>query len=205
MYAVASDCGFIPQEFSPGGGWGVRYVEEDQSNNPKNWIEAISNSVKNECEKRKWSLPTMVIEPGRFLVARAGVALYSIGSQKQTPDGGNIIAVDGGLADNPRVALYSAKYTALIANRAQEESEKKYRVVGKFCESGDVLIDEVTLPEAHRGDLLAIPVSGAYQLSMASNYNFAARPAVLWLENGKVEVMQRRERSEDSSWLSDKL
>lgn len=202
MYEVADDCGFRPQEFSPGGGWGVRYLPSDEPNDPENWISAISLSVQKECAKRQWELPHLVIEPGRFTVARAGVAIYTIGAQKLTPEGEHIVAVDGGIADNPRVALYDAHYTALVVNRASERNDLKTRVVGKFCETGDVLIDEVDLPRVSRGDILAIPVSGAYQLSMSSNYNFATRPAVLWLEDGKVEVMQERERPEESKWWS---
>ena len=160
----------------------------------------VSATIKAQCLKRGWLLPRLVIEPGRFTIAQAGVALYTVGAQKTTPDGTRILAVDGGIADNPRVALYAARYTALIANRANATATIPTRVVGKFCETGDVLIESVTLPEATRGEILAIPAAGAYQLSMASNYNFATRPAVLWLEDGRVEIMQPRERPEESSW-----
>jgi len=202
MYAVAEECGYIPLEFSPGGGWGVRYLPEEKLNDPESWITAVSGSIKKECNNRGWTLPHLVIEPGRFIVARAGVALYSVGSQKQTPEGEHIVAVDGGIADNPRVALYNARYTALVVNNATAENEIRTRVVGKFCETGDVLIEEVNLPAVKRGDILAIPAAGAYQLSMSSNYNFATRPTVLWLEDGKVEVMQEREHPETSAWWS---
>jgi diaminopimelate decarboxylase len=202
MYTLAAENGFVPKEFSPGGGWGVRYTEEDQLNEPGSWIEAVSRCIKQECKSRNWPLPHLVFEPGRFTVARAGVALYTVGAQKQTPDGQHIVAVDGGIADNPRVALYGAKYTAMVADRATAANEIFSRVVGKFCESGDVLIEQVLLPNIERGEILAIPVAGAYQLSMASNYNFATRPTVLWLENGVVEVMQEREHPDDSGWWS---
>ncbi len=200
MYAVAAANGFIPREFSPGGGWGVRYTEADKESDAETWILAISKRIQTECETRGWALPHLVIEPGRFTVAQAGVALYTVGAQKQTPDGQHIIAVDGGIADNPRVALYNAQYTALIASRADLPCDVPSKIVGKFCETGDILIEEVSLPPAQRGDILALPVAGAYQLSMASNYNFAARPAVLWLENGKAEVMQEREHIEGHVW-----
>lgn len=202
MYALADENGFIPREFSPGGGWGVKYVEDEQPIDPRLWIVSISRTISEECTCRGWPLPLLVIEPGRLTVAQAGVALYTIGAQKLTPDGQHIVAVDGGIADNPRVALYGAKYTALVADRAGAVNEVPCRVVGKFCESGDVLIDEVLLPKVERGETLAIPVAGAYQLSMASNYNFATRPAVLWLEDGKVEVMQKREHPENNGWWS---
>jgi len=110
------------------------------------------------------------------------------------------VAIDGGLADNPRVALYQAQYTARVVQRPSAVPTEKMRVVGKFCESGDVLIPEIVLPPVERGDLLATPASGAYQLSMASNYNFAARPPALWLEEGKVEVMQCCEQPDQPGW-----
>lgn len=200
MYALAGEEGFIPKEFSPGGGWGVRYTEADPTNDPEKWISVVSATIKAQCLKRDWPLPRLVIEPGRFTIAQAGVALYTVGAQKTTPDGTHILAVDGGIADNPRVALYAARYTALIANRADATATNSTRVVGKFCETGDVLIDSVTLTNATRGEILAIPAAGAYQLSMASNYNFATRPAVLWLEDGRVEIMQPREQPEESPW-----
>ncbi|MGB9801275.1 MAG: diaminopimelate decarboxylase, partial [Thermanaerothrix sp.] len=137
----------------------------------------------------------------RWLIAQAGVAIYRVGSQKRTVDGVQIIAVDGGMADNPRVALYGARYTAVPLG--YEEFSGKYhpsRVVGRFCESGDILIETIDLPPLRRGDLLAIPVAGAYQLSMASNYNMMGRPAVLWLEEGRVEMLQPREDVLNSSW-----
>lgn len=200
MYALAEKEHFIPEEFSPGGGWGVRYTEEDPSDDPEKWIAAICSCVKKECDKRGWTYPRLVIEPGRYIVAQSGVALYTIGAQKETSDGEHIVAVDGGIADNPRVALYNAVYTALVANRPLAPNEIQAKVVGKFCETGDVLINNVDLPEVRRGEILAIPVAGAYQLSMSSNYNFATRPTVLWLEDGKEEIMQQREHPEESVW-----
>lgn len=128
------------------------------------------------------------------------MALYSVGTTKTTADGGSVVAVDGGMADNPRPALYHALYTACLADRPDEPPERTVRVVGKFCETGDELITAVKLPAVRRGDVLAMPVAGAYQLSMASNYNLAPRPAVLWLEEGSLEILQPRETVDDSSW-----
>jgi diaminopimelate decarboxylase len=139
----------------------------------------------------------LVIEPGRWIAGRAGLAIYTVGAIKTGGDGTRFAAVDGGMADNIRPALYQARYVAIPVQAAGGRPFHKYSVVGKYCESGDILIHEVELPELKRGDLLAVPVSGAYQLSMASNYNLTPRPAVLWLENGRVEVLQRRERIED--------
>jgi diaminopimelate decarboxylase len=200
LYALAENENFIPAELSPGGGWGVRYNESDPSDAPEPWVETVSKTVVKECTRLGWPLPRLVLEPGRWIVARAGVALYQIGTQKDTPDGTHIVAVDGGMADNPRMALYGAQYTGIIANRPLDTLEVESKVVGKFCESGDVLINSVLLPSVKRGDVLAIPASGAYQLSMSSNYNFAVRPAVLWLEPEEVRMIQCCEKPEKSAW-----
>jgi diaminopimelate decarboxylase len=201
LFALAEQAKFVPEEFSPGGGWGVRYRSDDPPDDPLPWIRVVGESVEQACEQRHWPLPRLVIEPGRWLIAQAGVAIYRVGSQKRTVDGVQIIAVDGGMADNPRVALYGARYTAVPLG--YENFSGQYhpsRVVGRFCESGDILIETINLPSLRRGDLLAIPVAGAYQLSMASNYNMVGRPAVLWLEEGRVEMLQPREEVLNSSW-----
>jgi len=190
----------VPVEISPGGGWGVPYTAEGESADPEPWIAAVAETVTGEYGRRGWPLPKLIMEPGRWIAARAGVALYSIGTTKTTADGGFVAAVDGGMADNPRPALYHALYTACLADRPDAPADYSVRVVGKFCESGDELIPMVRLPELSRGDILAMPVAGAYQLSMASNYNLAPRPAVLWLDQGKLEIMQPREAAEPSFW-----
>ncbi len=200
LFEVARANDFIPEEISPGGGWGVRYTETDGSDDAEPWVRTVAEAVQEACYTYNWSLPRLVLEPGRWLVARAGVAVYTVGTQKTTPAGTHIVAIDGGLADNPRVALYGAHYTARVVQRAAAPPTEKMRVVGKFCESGDVLIPEIMLPPVERGDLLATPASGAYQLSMASNYNFAARPPALWLEEGSVEVMQCCEQPDQPGW-----
>lgn len=200
LFEVAAANEYVPMEISPGGGWGVRYTDGDPSDDAEPWVKAVSGAVQEACNRRGWPLPRIVLEPGRWLVARAGVALYSVGTQKTTPNGTHIVAIDGGLADNPRVALYQARYTARVVQRPSAAPSERMRVVGKFCESGDVLIPEIQLPPVERGDLLATPASGAYQLSMASNYNFAARPPALWLEAGNVEVMQCCEQPDQPGW-----
>lgn len=200
LFQVAREANFIPAEFSPGGGWGVRYTSEDPDDDPLPWVQSVSQAVQESCQHLNWPLPRLVLEPGRCLVARAGVALYRVGAQKTASDGTRIVAVDGGLGDNPRVALYQANYTACLANRADALEGEPVRIVGRFCESSDVLIADVRLPRFRRGDVLAVPVCGAYQLSMASNYNLTPRPASLWLEEGSVEILQPRERPEQSAW-----
>jgi len=202
LYQLAQSENFQPQEFSPGGGWGVRYTAADPDDQYEVWVEAVCGTVIEECSRLGWPLPRLVLEPGRSLVGRAGVALYRVGAQKTTPSGLQIVAVDGGLADNPRHALYQARYTALAVRQPNPAgaAASPARLVGKFCESGDVLIPEVLLPPLERGDLIAVPVAGAYQLSMASNYNLAPRPAVLWLEEGGVELLQKREVPYETGW-----
>ncbi len=200
LYELAEHEHYIPEEISPGGGWGVPYIPRDQENDCEAWVKTVSEAIQKHCTRLNWPLPRLILEPGRWIVARAGMAIYRVGSQKITVNENHIVSVDGGMADNPRTALYQAEYTARIVQRANAEPVNQVRIVGKFCESGDVLIPEVHLPEVQRGDLLAVPVAGAYQLSMSSNYNLATRPAVLWLDDGQVEVMQPRERPELSGW-----
>ncbi len=203
LVEVADRAGYIPREFSPGGGWGVRYTRADPQPDPERWVKTVTEGVSAAFNRRNWPLPRLIIEPGRYLVGRAGVALYRVGTTKVVSGGLNIAAVDGGMADNPRPALYRSRYTAVLANRNPAGQERPTSIVGKFCESGDVLIQQIDLPELRRGDLLAMPAAGAYQLSMSSNYNLAPRPAVLWLENGQAEVLQTREEpdAQDSWWV----
>jgi diaminopimelate decarboxylase len=200
LMALAAECGFIPEELSPGGGWGVPYIPDQPEGDPALWIQAVTGAVVEECQKRGWPLPRLVVEPGRWLVARSGVTVYTVGTTKTAGDGTCFVAVDGGMADNPRPALYQARYSACLAEHPDEPPDQQVNLVGRYCETGDQLIPEVWLPETKRGDLLVMPVTGAYQLSMASNYNLVPRPAVLWLEEGRVEVLQPRERIEDSPW-----
>jgi len=201
MFDLAINCNYTPLELSPGGGWGVPYVEDDPDSNPEQWVKVISKTITEKCNRYEIRLPKLILESGRFIVARSGVAIYQIGTQKKSVNGEKIIAVDGGMSDNPRNALYQAKYTATLVDQSVHSRKNPCKVVGKYCESGDVLIDNVMLPDLNYGDLLMIPVAGAYQLSMASNYNLAPRPVVLWLEpEGKVEVLQERENLEQNSW-----
>jgi diaminopimelate decarboxylase len=179
--------GFVPAELSPGGGLAVPYTAEDPVPDVDEWVAAMSGAVIDGCRARDWPLPLLVVEPGRWLIGPAAVALYRVGTRKTAADGTRYVAVDGGLADNPRPALYGARYTAFLANRAREEAGQAVTVVGRFCESSDILVHNVRLPEPQPGDLLAVPVSGAYHLSMASRYNLPPEPVALWLEDGIVE------------------
>jgi diaminopimelate decarboxylase len=144
------------------------------------------------CCARNLPLPRLHLEPGRSIVAQAGVALYRVGVVKQSGEK-RWLLVDGGLADNPRPALYGARYSALPVRDPLRAPTSPASVAGPYCESGDVLIDDLPLPAVAEGELLAVPVSGAYHLNMGSNYNGARRPAVLWLRNGRAQLVQRRE------------
>lgn len=200
LYALARAENFVPEELSPGGGWHVRYTEDAPDTQLETWVQSVAAAVQAECQRDGNPLPRLILEPGRWLAARAGVALYTVGTCKTSGDGTRWVAVDGGMADNLRPALYSARYTAIVPERMEDAPTERVNLVGKFCESGDFLIEDTLLPPVARGDLLAVPVSGAYQLSMASNYNLAERPAALWLEEGEVEVLQPREDILSAAW-----
>ncbi len=185
------------QELSPGGGWGVRYLPDDPPIPVEPFVAGIVEAVEAGCRKQGLLLPTLVLEPGRSLVAQAGVALYTVGGRKVISNVRTYVSVNGGVADNPRPAMYGAKYTALLANKTNQPDEESVTVAGAYCESGDMLIQDVELPVAEPGDTLVIPVAGAYQLSMSSNYNAALRPAVVFIDGEIVTLVQRRETFED--------
>jgi diaminopimelate decarboxylase len=191
--------GWLPGVICPGGGWGVPYHETDLPHIPvENLVNDIAQKLTTGCHARKFPLFHLQLEPGRSLVARSGVAIYRIGAVKHTPSR-RYLLIDGGLADNPRPALYQARYSALPVREPLRQATSSAWLAGPFCESGDILIEDLPLPELHPGDLIAVPVSGAYQISMSSNYNGASRPAVLWLKNGQSHLIQTRESVTDFS------
>lgn len=182
---------------SPGGGWGVAY-HEDELPQPDtgDLIRRMAETMVSGCRERKLALPRLQLEPGRSLVARSGVAVYRVGTVKQA--GGRVWALlDGGMADNPRPALYGARYSALPVRDPGRPAAGPLWIAGPYCESGDVLIEALPFPKVMEGDLVAVPVSGAYQLSMGSNYNGALHPAVLWLDRGQAQVIREREKAEN--------
>jgi diaminopimelate decarboxylase len=183
--------------FCPGGGWGAAY-HEDELPQPDidQYVRVIAREVTRRCRAAKLPLPTLHLEPGRSLVARAGVAVYRVGAVKRRKHR-TWLLVDGGMADNPRHALYGARYSCLPAKGLARAMTDTVSIAGPYCESGDVLIDDLPMPPIEEGELLAVPISGAYQLSMASNYNGARRPAAIWLERGRSRLILRRETSED--------
>ena len=218
--------GFVLAELSPGGGWGVPMTDEDPEAPIEPYISALAAAIAGTCRAHGLALPHLVLEPGRSLVAPAAVALYTAGTRKEIPGVRTYVSVDGGMADNIRPALYGAKYAARVANQRMGDSDgdgdidgesaisaqsrntqyairstsmqhETVTIAGKFCESGDVLIRDIELPRLEPGELLAIPMAGAYTLSMASNYNRARRPAVVLVGKGGARLIQRRETYED--------
>ncbi len=189
--------GFEMHEFSPGGGFAVAYTEDQLPPAPGEYAEAIIPPLKSACERHGLPLPRLFIEPGRSIVARAGVTLYTVGASKDVPGVRRYVSVDGGMADNIRPAMYDSKYAALVANRALDDRVETVTVAGKYCESGDVLMKDAGLPPLAPGDILAMPAAGGYALAMASNYNLSVRPAVVLVKDGRSHLIRRRETYED--------
>jgi len=188
---------WLPLTLSPGGGGGVAYHESELPQpSVETYVNFIAGKVVAGCRERGLPLPRLQLEPGRGLVARAGVAIYRLGTVKETANR-RWLLMDGGLADNPRPALYQARYSALPVHDPGRPSSGPSWLGGPFCESGDVLIENLPMPAVLPGELIAVPVSGAYQLSMASNYNGARKPAVLILQDGEAHLLQRRETLDD--------
>ncbi|HEX5840647.1 MAG TPA: hypothetical protein VFY26_22595, partial [Anaerolineales bacterium] len=195
---LAREIGFSGEwHFCPGGGWGAAY-HEDELPNPsvESYVRGIAEAVVEGCRARGLDLPHLHLEPGRSLVARAGVAVYRVGAVKRRGSK-TWLLIDGGMADNPRYALYGARYTCLPVTGLGRERTETISIAGPFCESGDILIENLPMPEIQEGELIVLPVAGAYQLSMSSNYNGARRPAVLMVDEGKARLILRRETVED--------
>jgi diaminopimelate decarboxylase len=187
-----ADLGWSPQLVDLGGGLGVRHSRTELVPTVADFVEPLVARF-----RERWDEPArIVLEPGRSLVGRAGVTLYRIGARKRS-GGVDYVAIDGGMSDNPRPQLYGARYEALLANRAHEATAGVFRIAGKHCESGDVLIDGAELPEPRRGDVLAVPATGAYTLAMSSNYNGVPRPAAVLVRDGDAQLIRRRERVDD--------
>lgn len=187
---------YTAQVINVGGGFGIKYVQEDHPLKPEEFVKAIVKTIKDEATKHNFPLPEIDIEPGRSIVGPAGYNLYKVGSMKEIPGLVPYVAVDGGMGDNIRPALYQAKYETVLANDPQRKASQEFHVAGKYCESGDILAD-AKLPSLKAGDILAMLDTGAYGYSMASNYNRNPRPAVFFAEDGKAQVVIRRESLED--------
>ncbi|MDK4058046.1 diaminopimelate decarboxylase [Staphylococcus pseudintermedius] len=176
-----------------GGGFSAQYVEGDQSFDIEAGITEIVQAIKAECQQLKYPIPTLSIEPGRSIVAEAGVTLYEVGTIKDIPGVNKYVSIDGGMSDHIRTALYDAKYQALLINR-NETPDETVTIAGKLCESGDIIIHEAKLPSSvKRGDYLAILTTGAYHYSMASNYNQMQKPSVFFVKDGKAREVVKRQ------------
>lgn len=184
-------------EINIGGGLGVKYTDEDIPPSTYEIGEIITNKLHEVVEKYNIEPPAVFLEPGRSIISMAGVTLYTIGSSKQVPHGRKYVSIDGGMADNPRPSLYQAKYFAQVANKKENSKAEKITIGGRYCESGDILIEEIELPELEEGDILCVYNTGAYNYSMSSNYNRVEKPAMVLVNNGKSDLIVKRETLDD--------
>src|ERR687898_22859 len=178
------------------GGFGIRHVQAELEPLVVDLVKTIVAAVERDWAMRGLEAPQLIFEPGRALVGPTACTLYRVGAVKRAGDR-RYVAVDGGMSDNPRPQLYKARYAALLANRAEDEPDGAFTVAGKHCESGDVLIERAELPEPRRGDLIAVPATGAYTLAMGSNYNGVPRPAAVLVSAGEARLILRRETIDD--------
>ncbi len=189
--------GYAPQILDIGGGYGVRYTEKDPTVDIAASICKVASHIRRLCVEKNLPVPNVIMEPGRSIVADAGMTLYTAGTVKEITGYKNYLSVDGGMTDNPRYALYGSEYTVFIANKMTCKADFVCDLVGRCCESGDVIQPDVAVPMPTRGDIVAVCTTGAYNYSMASNYNRVARPPVVMLRNGENYVAVRRETLED--------
>ncbi|MBI0022648.1 diaminopimelate decarboxylase [Lactobacillus sp. W8172] len=188
---------YQPQVLNLGGGFGIRYTAKDRVIGLGTFVEQIIASVRTLAEQYQLNIPAIWVEPGRSIVGEAGYSLYTVGSRKDVPGLTPYVTVDGGMGDNIRPALYQAEYEALVAKRPATEPVEKIHLAGRYCESGDILIDQACLPKTKPGDVIAVLATGAYGYSMASNYNRVPRPAVVFAENGRAQEVVTRETYDD--------
>lgn len=190
---IRDEFGFKIPELNLGGGYGIKYTNEDDPIDFDKFIEAVSVVVKRVCETKKLSVPKLIMEPGRSIVAPAGITLYKIGGIKEIAGIRNYVSVDGGMGDNPRFALYESKYDMCVANKMNEPADYKATIAGKCCESGDLLGRDVMIQKPCVDDILAVFATGAYNYSMASHYNRIPNPAVVLVKDGKAREIVKRE------------
>ncbi len=194
---IKNKTGFEAKELNLGGGFGVRYVKEHPHIDYAEAIATLADKMKASVKKHGISMPRIMMEPGRSLVAAAGLTLYTVGSVKEIPDLKNYVSIDGGMADNPRYALYQSQYELHIANRVSEKADYICSVAGRCCESGDLIAENIKLQKPQKNDILAVLVTGAYNYSMASNYNRLTRPPIVLIRDGKPYIAVKRESFED--------
>ncbi len=194
---MGREFGWEARTLNLGGGLGVRYIDEHPHIDYRAEIDKITAHVKAACAEHSVNQPKLLLEPGRAIVAAAGITLYTVGSVKKITGFKNYVSIDGGMPDNPRYALYNSPYTAVVANRASEAADFECSIAGRCCESGDLIQENIKLQSCERGDILAVLVTGAYNHSMASNYNRLPRPPIVMVNGGKTYTLVRRESYDD--------
>lgn len=194
---VRKEIGVTFKVINLGGGFGIRYVNEDSPLPVAVYVKAITDAIKDNFGSNDFPMPEIWVEPGRSIVGDAGTTLYTVGTTKDIPGVRKYVAVDGGMTDNPRPALYDAVYEAMLANRATEQPTEVVSIAGKCCESGDMLIWDLNLPKVNSGDVLAVSCTGAYNYAMASNYNRIRRPGVVFVKDGQSDLVVKRETFEN--------
>lgn len=196
-FKAAIGHGLKPTEINIGGGLGIRYTESDDPPSIEDWAKTVCDAMVAACNKQELPLPKLLCEPGRSLVGSACVTAYTVGAKKVIPGIRTYLSVDGGMSDNPRPITYQSVYQVLAANKMSEPLTETVTVAGKHCESGDILIKDAKLPECQSGDILVVTATGAYNYSMASNYNRVPRPEAVLVKDGKVDTIVKRETDED--------
>ena len=197
LQKVYEETGHRLAELNLGGGFGIYYVSGDKPATIKAYATIVMETIKRKSEELDYPLPRILVEPGRSIVGPAGTTLYSVGSAKDIPGVRKYVAVDGGMTDNPRPALYQARYEAVLANKADMPKMEEVSIAGKCCESGDMLIWDLHVPLVEQGDVLAVSCTGAYNFSMSSNYNRIAKPAVVFVRDGQADIVVTRETLDD--------
>ncbi len=196
-FKIAVKYGLHLTELNIGGGLGISYTESDDPPSITDWVKTVSASVMAACQAEDLPLPKLISEPGRSLIGTACVTAYTIGGGKTVPQGRTYITIDGGMSDNPRPITYQSKYLAVVANRMGAEADQVITIAGKHCESGDILIKDIKLPKTEAGDILVVPATGAYNYSMASNYNRIPKLAAVLVDAGEANLILKRETYED--------
>lgn len=194
---IKEELGFEVKELNLGGGFGIKYTDDDTPVPYDKYMEKVSVKVKELCKEKNISLPFILIEPGRSIAAPAGITLYTVGGVKNIPNIRTYVSVDGGMGDNPRYALYKSKYDVVAANKASEPKTETVTIAGKCCESGDLIGEGMKIQKAEPGDIIAVCATGAYNYSMSSNYNRISKPAVVFVRDGEARLAVRRETLDD--------
>ncbi len=197
MGKIRDELGYTVPGLNLGGGFGIKYLESHDPAPFETYAERVSAVVKKECEALGMDMPYVYIEPGRSIVAPAGITLYTVGARKEIPGIRTYVSVDGGMGDNPRYILYQSEYEAVVANKASEERNEKVTIAGRCCESGDLIGENMPLQHADSGDIIAVLATGAYNYSMSSNYNRFQKPAVVFVNKGESRIAVKRETIED--------